>query len=265
MKIISLKPINNSSRHHKKLSKSMLSKRVNFLKVLRSKHKQKLGRSSSGRISAWHRQRGAKRLYRKINSLRVSSYNIVLFNSYDPFRTSFSSCVFDLVNKKFGNKIASSCSFPGILIHQAQKKPIIYAPYQTCLTNFPAGTVINQLSNQYSTKIAYIRAAGSYGQIVQVGAKRAKIKMPSGIISSVPVTSKASLGSISNGKHRLTVKGKAGRNRNLGFRPIVRGIAMNPVDHPHGGRTNGGRPSVTPWGLPTKSGFYLRPKKAKNF
>ncbi len=72
-----------------------------------------------------------------------------------------------------------------------------------------------------------------------------------------------SIGSVSNEKHNLIVKGKAGRNRNLGRRPIVRGIAMNPVDHPHGGRTNGGRPSVTPWGLPTKGKFYLRKKNGK--
>jgi large subunit ribosomal protein L2 len=69
------------------------------------------------------------------------------------------------------------------------------------------------------------------------------------------------LGSVSNEKQNLICLGKAGRNRNLGRRPIVRGIAMNPVDHPHGGRTNGGRPSVTPWGLPTKGGFYLKKRK----
>ena len=66
---------------------------------------------------------------------------------------------------------------------------------------------------------------------------------------------------LSNLQHNLTYLGKAGRNRLMGRRPIVRGIAMNPVDHPHGGRTNGGRPSVTPWGLPTKGGFYLKKRK----
>ena len=77
----------------------------------------------------------------------------------------------------------------------------------------------------------------------------------------VPGDSTASVGVVSNEKHRLLVYGKAGRNRNLGRRPIVRGVAMNPVDHPHGGRTNGGRPSVSPWGILTKSKFKLRKKK----
>jgi large subunit ribosomal protein L2 len=79
----------------------------------------------------------------------------------------------------------------------------------------------------------------------------------------VSVDSYATIGVVSNNQHNLTYLGKAGRNRNLNRRPVVRGIAMNPVDHPHGGRTNGGRPSVTPWGLPTKSKFYLKKRTRK--
>ena len=85
--------------------------------------------------------------------------------------------------------------------------------------------------------------------------------MPSGKFLMVPSTSYATVGINSNLLHKYSVLGKAGKNRLRSRRPIVRGIAMNPVDHPHGGRTNGGRTSVTPWGLPTKCGFYLKKKK----
>ena len=88
-----------------------------------------------------------------------------------------------------------------------------------------------------------------------------KVKLPSGSVISVPIDSLATLGSISNSQQNLTVVGKAGRNRLKGIRPTVRGIAMNPVDHPHGGRTNGGRPSVTPWGKPTKGKPTVKNKK----
>ena len=97
-----------------------------------------------------------------------------------------------------------------------------------------------------------IRSAGSFGQLIQKETFCNKIKLPSGKIISIPSSSTAVLGTVSNSNHSLCIKGKAGYNRLNGKRPSVRGIAMNPVDHPHGGRTNGGIPSVTPWGLPTK-------------
>lgn len=133
--------------------------------------------------------------------------------------------------------------------------------YQTNLSLIPAGSIISQISNKSLTKVNFIRSAGTYGQVIQVTPNTCKIKLPSNKIIQLPTSNFATVGSVWNEGHNLTVKGKAGRNFNLGRRPVVRGIAMNPVDHPHGGRTNGGIPSVTPWGLPTKSKFYLRPKK----
>lgn len=264
MKIIPINPINNSSRHHVKLSKFLLSKRVNFLKALRTNYKQKFGKSSSGRISAWHRQRGAKRLYRHLNYSSRSSFNIILFNTYDPYRSAFNSCAFNLLSKKFSNRISTKASYPGTLIQTKNNLQYLKLGYQTNLKIIPAGSIVSQISNSTLNKINYIRAAGSYGQVIQVTPEISKIKLPSGKVIEVPISSSAVIGGVWNEKNNLTVKGKAGRNRNLGCRPTVRGIAMNPVDHPHGGRTNGGMPSVTPWGLPTKSKFYLRPKKTKN-
>ena len=81
------------------------------------------------------------------------------------------------------------------------------------------------------------------------------------MIKSVPLTSFATIGVVSNTQQNLICLGKAGRRRHMGIRPTVRGVAMNPVDHPHGGRTNGGRPSVTPWGIPTKGKKTVKNKK----
>lgn len=263
MKIISINPINSSSRHHVKLSKFLLSKTDSFLKNFRTTFKQKFGKSSSGRTSVWHRQRGAKKLYRQLNYASQTSFNVVLFNSYDPYRSAFNSCLFNLTTKTFQNKISTTSSYPGTLIQVKNNLSYLKLGYQTNLSLIPAGSIVSQISNKLSTKVSFVRSAGTFGQVIQVTPDVCKIKLPSAKVIEVPVSSFAVVGSVWNEKHNLVVKGKAGRNRNLGTRPVVRGIAMNPVDHPHGGRTNGGRPSVTPWGLPTKSGFYLRPKKNK--
>ena len=126
--------------------------------------------------------------------------------------------------------------------------------FRTVLKNIPTGSVINCLSfsKLKNQKINFIRSAGTFGQIVQKNFLFSKIKLPSNQIIEVPTSSFATIGSVSNNLQKFIVFGKAGRRRLLGNRPSVRGIAMNPVDHPHGGRTNGGRPSVTPWGIPTK-------------
>ena len=132
--------------------------------------------------------------------------------------------------------------------------------YRTQLKNIPAGSIINNLSVKHFKISQYIRSAGCFGQIIQMNLSSAKVKLPSNCILNIDVDSFASIGIVSNLDHNLVRHGKAGKKRFLGRRPIVRGIAMNPVDHPHGGRTNGGRISVTPWGLPTKAGFYLKKK-----
>ena len=95
-----------------------------------------------------------------------------------------------------------------------------------------------------------------YCQIIQKQVNSCKVKLPSGSVISVPINSLATLGSISNSQQNLVNVGKAGRNR-LKESVLLLEVAMNPVDHPHGGRTNGGRPSVTPWGKPTKVNLLL--------
>jgi large subunit ribosomal protein L2 len=136
--------------------------------------------------------------------------------------------------------------------------------YRTRIKNIPTGSIVNNLTVNSRTIGQYIRSAGTYGQIIQTDQSKAKVRLPSNIIIKISTEAFASIGMLSNIKHNSTCLGKAGRSRFLGRRPTVRGVAMNPVDHPHGGRTNGGRPSVTPWGLPTKSGFYLKKRNKRN-
>lgn len=101
-----------------------------------------------------------------------------------------------------------------------------------------------------------VRSAGNYAQIIEKSLEKglARVKLPSGNQRWVPLTCRANFGSVGNDEHHLIVLGKAGASRWRGFKPKVRGVAMNPVDHPHAGgegKTSGGRPSVTPWGRPT--------------
>ena len=126
-------------------------------------------------------------------------------------------------------------------------------PHSTKLKNIPTGSLIHSLTNSFNLdKVCFARAAGTFCQIIQRSVNIIKVRLPSGKIIELSPEVYATVGVLSNAQHNLVYLGKAGRNRLKGRRPIVRGVAMNPVDHPHGGRTNGGRPSVTPWGIPTK-------------
>jgi large subunit ribosomal protein L2 len=110
----------------------------------------------------------------------------------------------------------------------------------------PVGVLVHNLTISAFSNSKYSRAAGTFSQIIQKKEKNIFLKISSGKIIMLNEQNCATFGRVSNLKHNLIVTGKAGRNRNLGIRPTVRGVAMNPVDHPHGGRTKGGRPSVSP-------------------
>lgn len=264
MELIKSKPVNNSVRHQIKIKKSLLAKNTSFLtNKLQSPLSSSYGKSlPSGKISAWHRQRGAKKMYRPLVNSRLGLF-VNLFLTYNPNQTSFNCVSFDIINKKFENLSAISHVSPGCLIQIKSKLPVYKLGYRMKLKNIPTGSLISNVTNVESNKVSYIKSAGTVGQVIQIGLQSSKVRLPSGKIIEISSDSFVTLGSIPNEKHNLIYKGKAGRNRNQGSRPIVRGIAMNPVDHPHGGRTNGGRPSVTPWGLPTKSKFYLKRRTRK--
>ena len=253
MRLIKLKSITNGTRHQLNIQKNLLSKKTGLLKSIRKGCKNQSGRSfSNGRITVRHKGGGCKKIYRKINFQDFTFLAIVIAIEYDPYRSSFISLNFDFINRTFFYSLSTDAVTVGSLISSTENFTELRLGFRTLLKNIPTGTIINCLSLNKDKKIKYIRSAGTFGQIIQKNTINCHIKLPSNQIIVVSSNSYATIGVISNLKNNLVVIGKAGRKRLMGNRPSVRGIAMNPVDHPHGGRTNGGRPSVTPWGIPTK-------------
>jgi large subunit ribosomal protein L2 len=262
MKLKKLNPTTNGARHTVKIQKNLLAKNNRLVRSILKRKEKKSGRSSlNGRITIWHKGGAVKRLYRNIETSSNSKNSIVLANCYDPNRNAFVNLNFELENKNFFFNTAINSIFPGSLLKSSNSINELKLGYRTKLENIPTGSIVHNLALNLNGRIKYIKAAGTFGQIVQRGIRRAKVKLPSKSIIEVSNESFATIGVISNIQSKLTTLGKAGISRHKGIRPTVRGIAMNPVDHPHGGRTNGGKPSVSPWGIPTKSGFYLRKKK----
>lgn len=264
MKLKKLNPITNGSRHVIRLQKNLLAKNSRLVRSIFKKKQKRNGRSfTDGHITSWQKGGGVKGLYKNVNFSNSKTNAVVISTCYDPYRNGFVTFNFELNTKKFFFDAATNSTFPGSLIKNSPDINELKLGYRTKIKNIPAGSVIHSLTINDSLKTQYIRSAGTFGQIVQRGLTKAKVKLPSKKIIEVSVDNYATIGVMSNLVDNQRYIGKAGTNRLLGKRPTVRGIAMNPVDHPHGGRSNGGIPSVTPWGLPTKCGFYLRKKKNK--
>jgi len=252
MQIRKLKPTSPGQRHQIILSKNLLSKNNSIFKNLINHFHQKKGRSTNtGHITVRHLGGGCKKVYRKINFGNFWSKSVVVANFYDPYRTSFISLVFDLIEKKFDFLIMTEYIFPGTILSSDFEYNFFdfKLGFRTWVKNIAAGAFIHNLSLTSNSKSNYIRSAGVKGQIIQKTSNGFKIRLPSGIILTTSNLAVATIGINSNAKHKLVVLGKAGKNRLKGRRPSVRGIAMNPIDHPHGGNSNGGRVgSSSPWG-----------------
>jgi len=249
MKLLKINPTSNGRRHQVNICKNLLSKTNRLIKSKLVGIKSFSGRSN-GRITVRHQCSASKKLYRLINFSNNNYSGIVVSCQYDPYRSSFISLNYDFLTKSYFNTLQTNLVYPGSLI-SCSKKNVLHLGSRMQVSNIPSGSLVHSVSKRGKFS-QYIRSAGTFGQILQKDFVSCKIKLPSGKILVFPVNSFATLGSLSNLQNSLLVLGKAGRNRYKGVRPSVRGIAMNPVDHPHGGRTNGGIPSVTPWGIPTK-------------
>jgi large subunit ribosomal protein L2 len=213
------------------------------------------GRNNFGRITSWHRGGGHKRLYRYIDFKRdIFDISAVVERiEYDPNRTAFIALLryddgqyfYILAPNKLevGDRVISS--------EEADIKP----GNSLKLKNIPIGTVVHNVEMKPGKGGQLGRSAGSYVELVGKDAGQAQIKLRSGELRVVPLECRATVGAVSNADHQNVNYGKAGRMRWLGRKPVVRGVAMNPVDHPHGGgegKTSGGRHPVTPWGKKTK-------------
>lgn len=253
MRLLKLKVSSNGTRHQIKIKKSLLCKNNRLIKNLLIGTKQWAGRNSTtGRITVRHQGSGCKKLYRLIQFNNYHYFALVLGILYDPNRSVFISLNYNFITKSFFQTSAVQNLTPGSLILCKELVKEFRLGYRLKLKSIPVGSLINNISINYSNTIQYIRSAGTYGQLIQKNKILCKIKLPSGQFLNLLPSSYATIGILTNLNHNRIVIGKAGINRLKGIRPSVRGIAMNPVDHPHGGRTNGGCTSMTPWGKPTR-------------
>ncbi len=221
---------------------------------------KKAGRNVYGRITLRRRGGGHKRQYRVIDFKRNKTGipSKVISIEYDPNRSARIALLQYIDGEKRyilapqGLKVNDEVlSGP-----EADIKP----GNALSLQNIPLGTLIHNIEMRVGKGGQMIRSAGTYAQIMAKEGKYAQIRMPSGEVRIVLQECMATVGQLGNADHENISIGKAGRARWLGRRPKVRGVVMNPVDHPHGGgegRTSGGRHPVTPWGMPTK-GYKTR-------
>ena len=213
------------------------------------------GRNNKGRITMWHRGGGHKRTYRIVDFKRrkLDVEGIVQRLEYDPNRTAFIALI-EYDDGEQAYIIAPQRLGVGDKIVAAQRadiKPGNAMP----ISSVPVGTIIHNVELKPGKGGQLARSAGAYVQLVGRESGYALLRLTSGEVRRVRAECMASIGAVSNPDQKNTNLGKAGRKRWLGRRPVVRGVVMNPIDHPHGGgegRTSGGRLPVTPWGVPTK-------------
>jgi large subunit ribosomal protein L2 len=247
---------------------------TDFAEITRSEPEKSLvrplkksgGRNSYGRVTAYHRGGGHKRRYRLIdfkrNKLEVPAKVATI--EYDPNRTTRIALLHYVDGEKryilapqdlrVGDMVVSSAT--------ADIKPGNTLP----LLNIPNGTLVHNVEMKPGKGGQLARSAGSAAQLMAKEGKQAHLKLPSGEVRMVPVDCRATIGRLSNVEQENVSLGKAGRKRWVGKRPHVRGVVMNPVDHPMGGgegKSSGGRHPCTPWGVPTK-GYKTRKPKASD-
>lgn len=225
--------------------------------------RKKSGRNSFGRVTARRRGGGHKRLYRIIDFKRdkVDIAATVATIEYDPNRSARIALLHYADGEKRYILAPLGVSVGDQIL--AGDKADIKPGNALALARIPVGTVVHNVELHPGRGGQFCRAAGTYAQLVAKEGKYALLRMPSGEVRNVLATCTATVGQVGNIHHENISIGKAGRARWMGKRPEVRGVAMNPVDHPLGGgegRSSGGRHPVSPWGMPTK-GYKTRNKK----
>ena len=261
-KIRKFKPTSPSLRNMTVMTSEGLSK-VKPQKALLETKTRKAGRNSTGRITVRRRGGGAKRKYRVIdfkrNKLDIPAKVATI--EYDPNRT----CNIALLFYKDGEKryiIAPLGLEVGDEVLSSDKAEIKVGNSKL-LKDIPVGTLVHNIELYPRSGGQLARSAGSYAQLMAKEGREALLRLPSGELRKVKNNCRATIGQVGNLEKEQVDIGKAGKTRHLGRRPKVRGVAMNPVDHPHGGgegRTSGGRHPCTPWGKPTK-GYKTRKNK----
>jgi large subunit ribosomal protein L2 len=221
------------------------------------------GRNNTGRITIRHHGGGHKQRYRIIDFKRDKDGIDARVEriEYDPNRSANIALLVYLDGERRYVLAPKGVKVDDQLMsgRQAPIKPGNCLP----LSNIPVGTTVHCVEMKPGKGAQMIRSAGTYAQLIAREGAQATLRLRSGEMRKVQATCRATIGEVGNGEHSLRKLGKAGASRWRGVRPTVRGVAMNPVDHPHGGgegRTSGGRHPVSPWGTPTK-GFKTRSNK----
>ncbi len=263
MSIKKFKPTTPTLRKKQVMSSDELTKNVTIPKALLDVKKIHSGRNNLGRITTRHQGGGVKQKYRIIDFKRnkLDMPAIVKAICYDPGRTCNIALISYLDGEKsfilaplglsVGDQVISSVQAD---IKVGNSKP---------LSDIPVGTLVHNVELNPGAGGQLARSAGAYVQVMAKEDNSVLLRMPSGELRKVKANCRATIGQVGNLDHEKRNLGKAGISRKLGIRPTVRGVSMNPVDHPLGGgegRTSGGRHPVTPWGVPTR-GYKTRKNK----
>jgi len=262
MAVVKSKPTSAGRRHVVKVVNTDLHKGAPYAPLLDKKSKSG-GRNNNGRITTRHVGGGHKQHYRIVDFRRNKDGipAVVERLEYDPNRSAHIA----LVKYADGERryiIASKGLEAGSVVSSGANAPI-KAGNTLPLQNIPVGSVVHCIELKPGKGAQIARSAGASAQLVAREGRYVTLRLRSGEMRKVLTECRATLGEVSNSEHTLRVLGKAGAKRWRGVRPTVRGAAMNPVDHPHGGgegRSSGGRHPVTPWGVPTK-GYKTRKNK----
>ncbi|RTZ60057.1 MAG: 50S ribosomal protein L2 [Gammaproteobacteria bacterium] len=254
MAIVKAKPTSPGRRGMVRVVNPDLHKGSPYWPLVEKKNKIN-GRNNSGRITVRHRGGGHKRHYRVIDFKRDKDgiKGVVERLEYDPNRTAYIALVLYADGER-RYIIAPKGLKVGDPVMSGNDAPIKIGSCMP-LSNIPLGSVIHCVEMKPGKGAQIGRSAGAAIQLVARESRYAQLRLRSGEVRKILVDCRATLGEVSNSEHSLEKIGKAGAKRWRGVRPTVRGVAMNPVDHPHGGgegRTSGGRHPVTPWGVPTK-------------
>lgn len=267
MKVIKAKPTSPGRRFVISIQNPELHKGSPFTKLVTKKNNS-AGRNNIGRITVRHKGGGHKKCYRLIDFKRNKDDIKAKVEriEYDPNRTAYIALllysdgerryIIAPKNISKGTQVLSGSNIP---IHPGNCMPI---------SSIPLGTVIHNIELKPGKGAQIARSAGASVQLVAKDNTYATLRFRSGEMRKVFLNCRAVIGIVSNIEHNLESVGKAGANRWRGIRPTVRGVAMNPVDHPHGGgegRTSGGGHPVTPWGIQTKGKKTRRNKRSDKF
>jgi large subunit ribosomal protein L2 len=262
MKIKAYRPTTPSQRHLVSISYGDIWRGKPFKSLVSGSVTSGSSGRSRGRVTVRHRGGGHKKLYRIVDFKRRTKEVNVCRLEYDPNRTCLIALVKDVASNLHSYILAPDGVKAGDRLLSGDGVPISLGNVLP-LHSVPEGVLVHNIELKIGKGGQIVRSAGGGAQIMGRDGAYVLVKLPSGEVRKIHENCSATIGSVSNVEHKNRSIGKAGRSRWMGRRPHVRGVAMNPIDHPHGGgegKTSGGRHPVSPWGWSTK-GMKTRNKK----